>query len=172
MKTVGFLIRAIDLINEKVARLFAWLMVPLILALVYEVLVRYVFKSPTLWSYDVTYMLSSLVIVMGLGYTWQAGGHVHVDFITEKLPPRVAALVRIVFHLGLFFLCWVLLLKTFVPHLQASWFFAERAKEGTWLPPIYPYKTWIFCGLFLMTLQGVSETLKDITKLIKGGESS
>lgn len=162
------IIAILDLINERIARFFAWFILPIVLSLVYEVIMRYVFGSPTAWSFDVTYMLCSLFIIMGLGYNLQVKGHVSVDIVYNRFTPRVRALLYIIFSLILFFPCWVLIIKAMVPYLINSWTWKERATIGTWMPPIYPFKTWIFAGLILFILQGVSEFLKNLLVLLRG----
>lgn len=141
-----------------------------VLSLVYEVIMRYVFDSPTAWSFDVTYMLCSLFIVMGLGYNLQVKGHVSVDIIYNRFPLRIQALVYVVLFLALFFPCWILIAKIMIPHLIKSWVWQERASIGTWMPAIYPFKTWIFCGVLLFIFQGVAEFLKNLKVLIHGEE--
>lgn len=156
------------MINKQVARFFSLFIVLVVLSLVYEVVMRYVFSSPTAWSFDVTYMLCSLFIVMGLGYNLQVKGHVSVDIIYNRFSPRIQALVYVVMFLVLFFPCWVLIAKIMIPHLIKSWAWQERASIGTWMPVVYPFKTWIFGGVLLFILQGVAEFLKNLQVLMYG----
>ena len=169
MKLINKILKIIDLINEKIAKIASFAVFLLILALTYEVVARYGFNRPTQWSFDATYFLASFVLVLALGYTWQEGEHVAVDLISERLPRRVTAFLNVIFLLGLFFLCWGNILRILVPHLQRSWMLRERAMIG-FMPPVYPYKTWIFVGILLMFLQGVAEFIREMVVLIKGGE--
>jgi TRAP-type mannitol/chloroaromatic compound transport system permease small subunit len=170
LKVVNAIIKFIDKLNEYVAKFASFFMYALVLTLVYEVVSRYVFKNPTLWSYDMTYMLSSVYLMFGLAYTFKMRGHVAVDLISERLPRRIGALLMCVMALALFFPFLYLLMKVMVPNLKMSWLFKEKAIAGTWLPPIYPFKAWVFMGIFLLFLQGISEFLKDLTVLVTGGE--
>lgn len=165
MKVVTTIIRIIDRINEVVTKSAQWLVILLVLTLVYEVIMRYIFRSPTLWSFDVSYMSASLFIMLGMGYTLQQKGHVNIDIIIDKFSRRTQALLNIIFMLLLFFPLWFSIMDVFIPHLIRSWAMGERASVGTWLPPIYPFKTWLLAGMFLMFLQGTSEFLKEILVL-------
>ena len=169
MAVLKLLMRVINKFNEIVAKAFAFLIFVLILTLTYEVIARYGFGRPTQWSFDVTYFISSLVLVLGLAYTWQIGGHVSVDLITVKLPRRVTAALKVVFILSLFFLCWFNIFRVMIPHLQSSWALKERSMTG-FMPPIYPYKTWIFAGVVMLVLQGIVEMIKELHVLITGDE--
>jgi TRAP-type mannitol/chloroaromatic compound transport system permease small subunit len=169
MAVLNLLMKTINKFNEFVAKAFSFLIFLLILTLTYEVVSRYGFGKPTQWSFDATYFISSLVLALGLAYTWQIGGHVSVDLITGKLPRRVNALLKVIFIISLFYLCWFNIFRVMLPHLQSSWALKERSMTG-FMPPIFPYKTWIFAGVAMLLLQGVVEILKEIYVLITGGE--
>ncbi|GEM_PF-253237 len=154
------IIRVIDKINEYVIKTVQWFVLVLIITLAYEVYMRYVMGSPTLWSYDITYFSTSIFLALGMGYTLKDGGHVNIDIIIERMAIRPRAILLAVFYLVLFFPLWILILNAFLPNLLYSWETAERARVGSWMPPIYPYKTWLFVGIILLALQGISEFLK------------
>src|SRR2546426_3001265 len=50
-------VRVIDKFTDTTGVWVAWLNIPLVLAVSYEVIARYAFDAPTIWSFDVTYML-------------------------------------------------------------------------------------------------------------------
>jgi len=51
----------------------------------YEVLMRYVFASPSLWTFDVTIFLILYSAYIGSGYNLKEGKHVSVEFLVERL---------------------------------------------------------------------------------------
>ena len=58
------LVKAITLLeipSVLVGKLGAWLILPMVGALVYEVVSRYIFNAPTIWAYDITYILAGAV---------------------------------------------------------------------------------------------------------------
>ena len=159
----------IDNFTGMIAKAVSYLTFLLVLTLTYEVVSRYVFESPTQWSFDVTYFLSSLFLSLGMGYTWWSGGHVSVDLISSRLPKRLAAGIFVFFMVVLFFLCWGNITSAMITHVQNSWALKERAMTG-FLPPIYPYKTWILISVILMLIQGVSQLIKQLYIMITGEE--
>jgi len=169
MAALKLLIKVIDTFNEKIAKTFSFFIFLLIATLTYEVIARYGFDSPTQWSFDATYFICSLILVLGLAYTWQIGGHVSVDLITIKLSRRANAALRVFFIVTLFFFCWFNIFRVMIPHLQNSWMLKERSMTG-FMPPIYPYKIWIFGGVAMLVMQGVVEFLKELYVLITGEE--
>lgn len=160
----------IDRANEIVAKTFAWALVLLVLTMAYEVVSRYVFNSPTLWSYDLSYFLGSMTLILGMAYTLRIKGHVSIDIIYNRFTPRVRALLDVIFALVLFFPLWILMVKAMIPHLIFSWAKHETSWVGTWQPVIYPFKTWITLGTVMLLLQGTAEFIRDLAVLVTGGE--
>jgi len=164
------LLRAIDLINASLSRFSSIFMVLLVLTLTYEVGMRYLFKSPTLWSYDMSYMLTSLFMVLSLGHVLQRDEHVRVDLLSHYLPPRWAATVEALLYLVLLFPFLYVLLSPMPGHVLNSWRIGERYTAGTWLPPIYPFKTWVMVGMFLLALQSLAQFLRVLILALRGEE--
>lgn len=160
MKFIIVLLDGIDWLNAIVAKAVAWLALPLVLFIVYEVIMRYAFNRPTLWVFDMSYFLTSLIVSLGAAYTLQVRGHVNVDVFYERFPPRVQALLDAIFYLLLFFPLWLLIINVMVPNVLNSFRVGERAAVGIWRPLIWPFKAWILLGVALLTLQGVAEFIR------------
>ena len=169
MPVIDRIIWIIDKINEKVSKAVSFLVFALILTLTYEVVARYFFGAPTQWSFNLTYFISSMFLILSMGYTWQCNEHVSVDLISNRLPERINAFLTILFILGLFFLAWTNIGRVMYNDMIRSWMLRERSTIGA-MPPVYPYKTWIFAGVALMLLQGVSQLLKQILILLGKGK--
>lgn len=162
------LLRGIDALNAIVAKIVAWVTIPLVLFIAYEVVMRYAFNRPTLWVFDVQYLLTSMVVILGAGYTLHGKGHVSVDIFYERFSPRWKAFFDVFFYLLLFFTLWILVINVTVPHVINSWQRGERASTGIWRPVIYPFKAWILLGVVLLTLQGVAEFFRSAYILVTG----
>ncbi len=169
MKTVIAIMKMIDVVNEKIAKMASYCLILLILSLVYEVVARYAFNAPTAWSSDATYFLCSIALIFAMAYTWQTGGHVSVDMILVKFPVKVQAFLNVFFMVTMFFGCWFMIIGAMVPHVIESWRILERSAIG-YFPPIYPYKTWILIGTLMLVLQGVNVFIRELYRLIKGKE--
>lgn len=169
MKTIIAIMKIIESINEKIAKIASYCLIFLILSLVYEVFARYAFNAPTVWSSDATYFLCSIAIIFAMAYTWQTGGHVSVDMILVKFSVKVQAFWNVFFMLTMFFLCWIMIVWVMVPNVIESWRILERSSIG-YFPPIYPYKTWILIGTIMLVLQGFNVFIKEVYRLIKGKE--
>ena len=49
---------------------------------------RYLFNAPTIWSFDVTYMLYGAIFMLGAAYALHKGAHIRTDFFFEQLVDR------------------------------------------------------------------------------------
>ena len=50
-------ITSIDKFSKRVGNIVCWILVPLILAMTYEVIMRKLFLAPTIWAYDMSRFL-------------------------------------------------------------------------------------------------------------------
>ncbi len=86
--------RWIDRISSVSGVIAAWLIVPLIGAMCYEVIARYVFGAPTIWAYELTYLLTGAGWLLGMAYTLSRGAHIRIDVVYLNLSPRAAGVDR------------------------------------------------------------------------------
>ena len=84
------------LISKAINRL-TWLseliaeigLVGLLLIVIHEVIVRYVFDSPTLFSVELSEYLLVLVVFMSIGWVLKEDRHVAVSFVVDLMPRKV-----------------------------------------------------------------------------------
>lgn len=156
------IIRLLEFLPKVFALYGAWLVVPLMLALVYEVISRYIFNKPTSWAYDLTYMLSTAVFMLGVAYALQKGLHVRVDFLLARARPRYQALVDALLYVILFFPSMAIFLVISYQFAAKSWRQLETYPQSPWMPPIYPLKSLIPLVVTLLLIQGIAELIKCI----------
>ena len=158
--------KSFDTINEWVGKIFAWLIVPLVLLTVTEVVMRRFFGAPTIWSFEVSKQVYSLhfMIVAGFGLLYRS--HVAVDIFAMRLPRRKRAILDIVGYVLFFFPFCIICIWQGYSFAARSW----AMKEETWSvfsPPIYPIKTVIVITFILLLLQGIAEIIKRVF-ILKG----
>lgn len=161
------IIRAIDRISLWSGRIVAWLILPLVAAMTYEVVVRYM-ATPTQWAYDISYMLYGAMFMLGAAYTLYRGAHIRTDFLYQTWPVRVQAAVDAACYLFLFFPGIAMFLWLGGEFAWSSWLRDERTVGSSWMPVIYPLKAAIPVAAALLLLQGVSEFLKCLYALRSG----
>lgn len=160
-------IHTIDAISNWAGKLFAWITVPMMLALVIEVVTRYGFDHPTTWSYDLTYMLYGSLFMLGAGYALCRKAHIRTDMIYMRLPVRWQGTLDATLYLVFFFPGMIFFLAASWEYFLTSWSQGEIAM-GAWNPPLYPFKAVLPLSVALLLVQGVSELLKSIHAAKRG----
>ncbi len=161
-------LQAIDLLSEKAGKAFSWLILPLTGVLVVEVIARYIFIRPTFFAFDMTWMLFGSYIIMGAAYTHLAGGHVRVDFLYSRLPLRSRAILELVLYLIFFFPLLLFLVISCTEFAIVSWAGDERSSVSLWKPAVYPFKTVMMIGFYLLAFQGVAQFIKHLHMVMRG----
>lgn len=140
---------------------------PVVVAfVVYEIIMRFVFNAPSIWSNEATVYLSALGYLLGGAYSLYYKAHVRVDILYLKFSPRVRAMLDVI---TFFF--------TLIYMGSLIWFGSTYAWESIkilektgspWNPPIYPLKIAIPSGAFLLLLQSIANFIRDLHFAIKG----
>jgi TRAP-type mannitol/chloroaromatic compound transport system permease small subunit len=159
-RVLVFFVRAMDGFAVACGWLFCWLALPLVAALTYEVIARYVFSAPTIWAFDVTYMLYGTHFMLGAAYTLYKGGHIRTDVFYQNWSVRTRGTVDALLYLLLFFPGMALFFWMGLQEALHAWDIREVSDASPWRPPLYPFKTVIPVAIVLLIIQGMSEFLK------------
>jgi TRAP-type mannitol/chloroaromatic compound transport system permease small subunit len=162
----GHFTRALDSLTRRVGRVTAWLILPMVASLVYEVTARYAFDAPTVWAYDMTYMLYGTFFMLGSAWTLQRGGHIRTDTFYADWTPRTRAIVDIACYVLFYLPAMVVFLKLGAEYFWKSYQQNERIVTSPWLPIVWPFKLVMPVTAGLLILQGISELLKSIRVLL------
>ncbi|MBW2127177.1 MAG: TRAP transporter small permease subunit, partial [Deltaproteobacteria bacterium] len=148
----------------------AWLMLPLIFELVYDAVARYLFNAPTVWSFDLSYMLCGVLFMIGGAYTLLEEAHIRIEVFYIKFSERGKAIADVIGYLIFFFPAIGALFYFGIFYAAESWETLERSMSSYWSPPIYPFKTIIPLAAFLLLLQGIAKFINALAMIIKGKE--
>jgi TRAP-type mannitol/chloroaromatic compound transport system permease small subunit len=161
-------IRTIDAFSEWSGKLFAWMILPLAFGLAYEVVARYGFNAPTLWAYDLSYMLYGSHFMLGAAYALVKGAHVRTDFFYEKYSTRKKGIVDATAYLVFFFPAMVMYFFSSIDDAIYSWQIGELSEQTAWRPMLWPFKATVPLAALLLMVQGVSEFLKSLYAALTG----
>jgi TRAP-type mannitol/chloroaromatic compound transport system permease small subunit len=163
-------VRVIDKFTDVSGTWVAWLNVPLVLAVAYEVFARYAFNAPTIWSFDVTYMLYGTIFMLGAAYALLKGAHIRTDFFFERWSIRTKGIIDSIAYLVFFFPAIVTFL---VVSWNEGWYafqIGETSEQTPWRPILWPFKMVVPLACLLLLIQGVSETIKSVWAVRTGIE--
>jgi TRAP-type mannitol/chloroaromatic compound transport system permease small subunit len=162
--------RAIDRFSEWTGAAVAWLTVPLVVAVAWEVVARYVFAAPTLWSFDVTYMLYGASFMLGAAYALRIGAHIRTDFFWERWSPRTRGVIDAIAYVAFFFPGIALFLWVGWNEAWYAYEIGETSEQTPWRPLLWPLKATIPLAAALLLLQGVSQLAKSLYAAWSGSE--
>jgi len=160
-------LKVIEGLSTATGWLAGWMIIPMTLAISYEVAARYAFNAPTVWAYDVTYMLFGGQFMLAAAYTLLKGAHIRTDVFYERWSPRTRATIDLVSYVFFFFPGMLFVLYAGAGEAWSSWLINERSDWTPWRPVLYPIKAVIPVTAVLMLLQGFVELVKCV-RVIRG----
>jgi TRAP-type mannitol/chloroaromatic compound transport system permease small subunit len=155
-------IRVIDRFTDRTGSIIAWLSIPLVASVSYEVVARYIFNAPTIWVYDITYMSYGTIFMLGAAYALHKGAHIRTDFFWEQFSIRKKGLIDTVSYLLFFFPGLLLLFFVSLHEAVYAYNIGEVADQTPWRPILWPYKAVVPLACILLMVQGISELLKSM----------
>ncbi len=164
----------IDKFSKWIGNIVCWILMPLILAMTYEVLARKFFLAPTIWAYDISRFLYGALFMLGAGYALSRGVHIRADFLYRNFKIKNQGLIDFWLYLLFYFPGLIVFLYMTIGYVAESIQRGERGMDTTWMPYMWPIKTCLLVGIIFLLIQGFSELLKSYWAAKKGewpGES-
>lgn len=161
-------LRGIDAVSDWSGKLVSFLILFMMVILLVEITLRYVFNAPTIWAHETSQHLFGAYSVIAGAYVLLHFQHVKVDVIYARFSPRGQAIANSVTYL--FFFLFVGLMLRY--GIDIAWH-AVEIKElsfSPWGPPIYPLKCCVPLGAGLILLQGLAHYIRFIHMAITGRE--
>ena len=161
MSSLLSLSRFIDAINEKIGLAISWALLLAVLICSGNALVRYIFNSSSNAWLEIQWYLFGAIFLLASAYTLKRNEHVRIDVVVGRFYKRTQVWID-VFGFIFFLLPATLLILYFsIPFAYESIRNQEVSSNAGGLI-IWPAKTLIPVGFFLLTLQGISELIKRI----------
>lgn len=158
------LTKSIERITGGVGIAAAMAMVPLVLATCYEVFARYVMEAPTIWAYEVGYMLTGSHFLLGMAYTLREGAHIRIDVFSGKFSGRTRAVIDLVgYTVMLPLLVW--LSYQMYHYLVEGYTSGETSGQSALNLPVWPFRVVFLVSFVLFALQVFAEVLKSVRSL-------
>ena len=162
----------IDAIGAWSGKITRWFGLLLSLVVLFEVIARYLFNSPTIWAFDTAMMVTSTMFLLGATYVLKEGAHIRVDVIYNLLPARVRQVIDILFYLICFFPFTFVMVWYGTKAAKYSWAAREISNTSQWGEPISWWKAMLPLAFALLLLQGVAEFIRVLTMDTKPSQES
>ena len=158
-----------DSLSEWTGRIFVWLIIPLTIVVVYEVISRRVFNAPNIWATEVTNYLYGPHFMLAAAYTLLYRSHVSIDIIYGKFSPRTRGIMDIITHLVFYFpFCTIVFIQGIL-FAQTSWSIHETSESAA-LTIVPLIKTVIPVTFALLLIQGLANFIRSIMLVVRGRE--
>jgi TRAP-type mannitol/chloroaromatic compound transport system permease small subunit len=163
-------LKRIDRISELSGRIVSYLVLFLVAVILFEIVARYVFQSPTIWVHETAQMIYGAYVILLGAYVLQRGGHVNVEILYGRFKPRTRAAIDLFTWLLFFYFCGLLLWKGG----EMAWesLLLGETEPTSFAPPVYPIKMTIPIGAFLILLQGLAKFIRNLNLVITGKEEA
>lgn len=164
MKALLGLSRVIDSLNTWVNRGVIWLVLLVTLVAAGNAMVRYLLHSSSNAWLELQWFMYGLIFLLGASYTLQRNGHVRVDVLYGKYPPRLKVWVDLLGTLLFLIPTTVIIFLTTLPWVRDSISIREMSPDAGGLP-YWPIKLVLPIAFALLFLQAISEFIKRLAML-------
>lgn len=162
------LLHIIDIVNARTGRVLSVLIVFLTLILVYEVVLRYGFDSPTKWAHEITCSIFAAYSVLGGGYALFLNQHIRSDVVYARFSERGKAVCDLIAFPLLFMLLILIFMQGFNMALSST--LAGETTVTMFRSPLYPVKICIPLAALLMLFQTLALAIRNFWLVIKKEE--
>ena len=163
MKTI---LKTIDWVSIWTGKFSSYLTLIAALVVVYEVLMRHFLHLPTLWAAEFTSMACSALYLLGGAWVFYQNKHVNIEMLYEKFSAKSRALADAIGY-G-FFAVYTGMMTWFSAKFALESIQLHETTSSAWDPIIYPSKSILALGFFILLLQGTAKFVRDVFYLIKG----
>lgn len=155
-------VKVVEAINYRLGRVIMYFIFVMIGILLWSSISK-TFFLPSLWTLELAQFAMVAYFLLGGPYALQMGANVRMDLLYGGWSVRKKAWVDaftvffLIFYLGV-------LLYGGIESLAYSLEYNERSPTA-WRPYMWPIKSVMCLGVFLMLLQALAELIKDIARL-------
>lgn len=164
---VGRIFQFLGSLLDRITRL-SWLFTGALIVLmafvtVYGVVMRYIFKNPDPYAYEISYICMLACVVFSIAHTQRLGRHLRIDILDRYLSEAVRGIILNIVGpiVGLIF-CIPLVWKTW----EQAWFALQSGQTtGTTGIPTFPMMVAIPVGVGLLCLVLIAQILRYLASL-------
>ena len=158
--------KALGLITEKMAWVAQWAMVGCMAFVVADVIKRSVTGIPVPGVVEVVELIAAVILSMGIGYLTFVRGHVAVDVLVMRLPPRRQAMFDLVN--GVISLLLTILLTNGMAKLGILYRTSNWSTYSLFIP-IFPFVYVVTAASALTCVVLIRDVVKAVIMLKAGG---
>jgi TRAP-type C4-dicarboxylate transport system permease small subunit len=139
----------------------------LLLVMLFEVVSRYVFNAPTIWSTETAALLNGAGFLLAAGLALRQGSHVGIDVLAARMPTPLRDAILALFLLAVFLplLLWVF--DAAAARAWSAFLSGEVDDVSPWRRPIWPKHAALAAGLFCFAVSVLAEGLRAASRVMR-----
>lgn len=162
---VKFIEKIVNFITFNIS---IWVALLLVLVMLYDVFLRYIFNSPTIWGYDTECMLGLTIYALGWSYVQIKDSHVRIDIFYDKMSARGKAIIDALGDILIGIpVCASYCFITF-DYAKRAYQSGEVLQSSFWYPPAAPIRFIFFIGMTLFLLTLIRRLIQALYLIFKG----
>ncbi len=168
MRVIRSIFRVIDSISNYLTMGGRWLVPALVLIIFFEVIMRWGFRMPTIWVFEMAPMMGVAIIVLGWSNVQRLNRHIRVDIFYHRYSPRAKAITDAILTTLLFFPLFIAISYETGLWAWSAFTAGEIMLETPWRPLSFPIKTIYFLGASWLVIQAIVTCTRDWYFIFRG----
>ncbi|MEW6264581.1 MAG: TRAP transporter small permease subunit [Thermodesulfobacteriota bacterium] len=156
----------VDSLSVWAGKTASWALVLIMIVVPYDVLRRRILHDPTIWGFEITFMLWGAYFVLVAAWAQQSGTQIAVDVLSGRLSNRIKLILELVFYPTLCLFWLTALIIGGWDFVLSSWQTWEHT-QTPFAPPLYPLKTTLIIGFVLLWLQCLAKWIRVVGALFR-----
>ncbi len=140
-------------ITGTIAMLSEWVLLIITISIFYDVVMRYVFNSPTIWATELSEFLLVFITFIGIAELQKRKSNINMDYFFNKFSPRIRKYVAIINSLFLLIFSAIVTTEAYML-ITAAYKYNYRTNTLLSIPLVIPYSL-VMIGMFLLLLQAI-----------------
>ena len=160
--------KALDRFLSSVGEAAAWLNVALIVVIITQVVLRYVFSKGLVRLEELQWHLYAVCIMIGLSYCATRDTHIRLDLLYHRFSQRKKEIIDLLGTVFLLMPMVIIVLMHSWPFVTESFRLMEASDSVVGLPYRWIIKSFLLIGFGLLGLAGVSRLIRALAFLTTG----
>lgn len=167
MNVLQNLADGLDWAIDRLGRVTAWTCFALVAVMSYNVLLRYFFSTGSVAMQELEWHLMAVLSLLCISYSALHDGHVQVDILYGRFPPRLQRIVHFISCVLVLALA-AIILKLSIHYVLQSYNIGEGSPDPGGLSHRWVVKALIPAGFALLLLQSLAACLRAGIALVTG----
>ena len=163
--------RIVEAVNTGIGKAPAWLYPILVVIVVLNVVLRYVFGLGLIEFEEIQWHLYAAAFLLGFAWAYAADAHVRVDLFRARFSPRTKAWIELLGCLLLLAPFTAIVAYYSFDFFWQSWLLNERSDMPSGLPARYVIKFVLSASLVMLLLQSIAVAIRNLLDLFGARDS-